>query len=161
MMARIGRLFDEHGNALHCGHVDQRVRSIVDGMLASSASSHDDHIHAAYEYYGRPHFCASIGDSMGNQISIAALRREDEGLLFNKDGTVWGYHIEPDPETSEAASTWLEGNMYPKNSFHEYLGIGLHDQHVIDYEMLHCTKGTLLDLSFYQQIYSIPLKPRR
>lgn len=130
-MARIGLLFDEYGNRLHCAHVDQRTRAMLDEMLASSAASHDDHIHAAYEHYGRPHYCASIGDSMGNQIRIATLRKQEEV------------------------------NLLRSRAFHEYIGIGLHNQHVIDYQMTGAGRGQLLDLTYYNQIYSVPLLPRR
>ena len=81
--------------------------------------------------------------------------------LHDKNGNIIGYHFEPDPETSEAVSEWLEESMYPRNVWHDYLGIGLHHQHVIDYHVRYSAKGQLLDMTFYHQIYAVPLlRPR-
>lgn len=93
------------------------------------------HLYLAYEFYGHPFFCATIGDTMGNAIRRKALRCE-----------------------------WVRDNLYSEDhskTFLDVLGIGLHNQHVIDYNTRVCRRGTLLDLTYYCQIYSVPLLPRR
>ena len=118
--------------------LNDKWKEIERGELLFSTQSRDpvfdhftQHCYAAYEYYGCPFYCASIGDTMGNQIRIAALRKQDEV------------------------------NSLRSRAFHEYVGIGLHNQHVIDYHMTGAGRGQLLDLTYYNQIYSVPLLPRR
>lgn len=47
-----------------------------------------EHCYAAYEHYGRPFYCASIGDTMGNQIRIAALHYQ-QYPLHNEHVNEW------------------------------------------------------------------------
>lgn len=66
-----------------------------------------------------------------------------------------------DPIQRKAADDWIGENMFPRNGWHEPIGIGFHNQHVIDFNMRYSTKGQLLDLSHYCQVYSIPLRSER
>ena len=56
---------------------------------------------------------------------------------------------------------WIVENLFPRNGWHEPIGIGFHNQHVIDFNMRYSIKGQFLDLSRYCQVYSVPLKPAR
>lgn len=90
------------------------------------------HCCTAYEYYGHPFYCASIGDTMGNVI-----RQESMKLQARK---------------------WMMDNVFPREGcYHETEGAGLHNQHVIDFRLRYAKKVTLLDVSRYVQIYEIPI----
>jgi hypothetical protein len=80
--------------------------------------------------------------------------------LHELQGCGLDIEVHHDEVPLKAANEWLHENMGAERGFfHEYLGIGLHHAHVIAYHERYCAHGQLFDLSFYQQIYSVPLHP--